>query len=74
MAGTSPHYFPNISMHVVPRHLFMYYVGKSCTHEKKKNQPRNLTFCPKTCEGDADVSSLEIKSSRNESGCALPED
>lgn len=73
MAGMSPHYFPHIPMHVVPRHLFMYYVGKSSTHLKKK-KARNLIFCRKTCEGDADVSSCEPKASRNEFGCALPED
>lgn len=39
MAGMSPHYFPHIPTHVVPRHLFMYHVGKKL-HNKKKEKPK----------------------------------
>lgn len=70
MAGVSPHYFPPIPMHIVPIYLFMYHVGKKSTTRKKKH-PRNLIICPKTCEGDTGVGSLEPKSSKNKSGCEL---
>lgn len=56
MAGMSPHYFPHIPMHVVPRHLFMYHVGKSSTIRKKR-YPRNLIICPKT-HGDNESETL----------------
>lgn len=72
MAGVSPHYFAHIPMHVVPRHLFMYHVGKDST--RKKKHPRNLIICPKTCEGDTAVCSLEPNTSRNKSGCKLAGD